>query len=209
MELDNIKVVKKTKTVKKLVKKQDDEPELEDDKVINTLPKKAKKKIVDDSEQQEVIDNEEQPVKKVIKKVVKKAKQEDPDEINNDNYCFDKKIITASLKKKNNTFYADYVKDKPFNPEWVELVLGILSEHTIEDFTILNHLFENAKEGQYRFGWTDEQVEQSMKECYSPPYVWKREIGIEILGQYDGISYYQCPDCKTTFNRFTGEEATN
>lgn len=65
---------------------------------------------------------------------------------------------------------------------------------------------DNAKEGGYRFGWTDEQVEESMKECYSPPYVWKREIGIEILGQYDGISYYQCPDCKTTFNRFTGEE---
>jgi hypothetical protein len=146
MELDNIKVVKKTKTVKKLVKQVND-AELEDDKndtVINALPKKTKKKIVEDSEKEELndnksqlIDNKEEPVKKVIKKVVKKAKQEDPDEINNDNYCFDKKIITSALKKKNNTFYADYVKDKPFNPEWVELVLSILSEHTIEDFTIL------------------------------------------------------------------------
>ncbi len=159
MELDNIKVVKKTKTVKKNVKQIDD-PELEEikhqliqdevDKLINAIPKKAKKKIVNDSEQEEAIDNEEQPVKKVIKKIVKKAKQEDPDEINNHKYCFDKKIITAALlKKKNNTFYVDYVKDKPFNLEWVEFVLGILSEHTIEDFTILNHLFENAKEGQY------------------------------------------------------------
>lgn len=69
---------------------------------------------------------------------------------------------------------------------------------------------DNAKEGEYRFGWTDEQVEESMKECYSPPYVWKREIGIELPWDHpkhwDGISYYQCPDCKTTFNRFTGDE---
>ncbi len=154
MELDNIKVVKKTKTIKKVVKQ--DDPELEEikhqliqdevDKLINALPKKSKKKIVEDSD---LNLEEEQPVKKVIKKVVKKAKQEDPDEIDENQYCFDKKIITAALKKKNNTFYADYVKDKPFNPQWVEFVLSILSEHTIEDFNILNHLFENAKEGQY------------------------------------------------------------
>lgn len=65
---------------------------------------------------------------------------------------------------------------------------------------------DNAKEGGYRFGWTDEQVEESMKNCYSPPYVWKREIGIEILGQYDGISRYRCPDCNTQFDRWTGKE---
>ena len=48
MELDNIKVVKKTKTVKKIVK-QDDDPELEDDMIINAIPKKAKKKKVEKS----------------------------------------------------------------------------------------------------------------------------------------------------------------
>jgi hypothetical protein len=49
-----------------------------------------------------------------------------------------------------------------------------------------------------------------MKQYYAPPYVWKREIGIELdyshPKHYDGISYFQCPDCNTTFNRFTGEE---
>ena len=25
---------------------------------------------------------------------------------------------------------------------------------------------------------------------------WKREIGIEIPEKYDGIWYFQCPDCK-------------
>lgn len=45
---------------------------------------------------------------------------------------------------------------------------------------------------------------------YSRPYTWGREIGIELAydhpNHYDGVSYWQCPDCKTTFNRFTGKE---
>jgi hypothetical protein len=128
MELDNIKVVKK---IKPLVKKQDDKPELEEIKLVN----------VNVNDEDEVVVK-----KKVIKRVVKKIKQED----SNDEYCFDKKIITAALlKKKNNTFYTDYVQNKLFNPEWVELVLSILSEHTLEDFNILNQLFENAKDSQY------------------------------------------------------------
>lgn len=52
---------------------------------------------------------------------------------------------------------------------------------------------------------SNEEIEAEMKEHYRPPYVWRREIGIETL-DYDGISYWQCPDCKTTFNRFTGVE---
>jgi hypothetical protein len=131
MELDNTKVVKKVKITKKVVKKQEDKPELEEIKLIK--------------DEDEVVVK-----KKIIKRVVKKVKQEDPNEINNNEYCFDKKIISSALlKKKNNTFYTDYVKDKPFNPDWVEFILTILSEHTIEDFNILNQLFENAKEGQY------------------------------------------------------------
>ncbi len=161
MELDNIKVVKKTKTVKKLVEKQEDEQELEEikreiiqdevDKLINALPKKPKKKIVEDhvSEQEEPIDNEEQPVKKAIKKVVKKAKIKNEEDINKDDYCWNEKTLTTALsKKKNNTFYNDYIKDKPFNTEWVEFVLTIVSKYTIEDYDILNKIFENAKEGQ-------------------------------------------------------------
>lgn len=45
---------------------------------------------------------------------------------------------------------------------------------------------------------------------YSPPYRWGREIGIELPydhpNHYDGISYWQCPDCNTAFDRFTGKE---
>ena len=34
---------------------------------------------------------------------------------------------------------------------------------------------------------------------------WRREIGIEILGGYDGISYWRCPDCNAEWDRFTGK----
>ena len=58
---------------------------------------------------------------------------------------------------------------------------------------------------EYRKGQTDEQSEEGMKQVYAPPYRWGRQIGIETPG-YDGISYWQCPDCGKTFNRFTGKE---
>ena len=41
---------------------------------------------------------------------------------------------------------------------------------------------------------------------YSPPYRWGREIGIEVQGRYDGISYWQCPDCNSRFDRFKGKK---
>lgn len=37
---------------------------------------------------------------------------------------------------------------------------------------------------------------------------YSRLIGIEIRGQYDGISQWLCPDCKYTWDRFTGKEIT-
>lgn len=58
-------------------------------------------------------------------------------------------------------------------------------------------------------GMSDEQIEECVKECYSEPYRWGREIGIELPydhpNHYDGVSYWQCPDCGATFNRFTGK----
>lgn len=57
---------------------------------------------------------------------------------------------------------------------------------------------------------TDEDIEKIVTESYSPPYRWGRQIGIELPyghpNRRDGISYWQCPDCNTMFDRFTGEE---
>lgn len=41
-----------------------------------------------------------------------------------------------------------------------------------------------------------EEIPEEMREHYSAPYVWKREIGLEYPGKYDGIWEYMCPDCE-------------
>lgn len=43
---------------------------------------------------------------------------------------------------------------------------------------------------------------------YGPPYHWSNIMGIEIQGQYDGVSYYMCVKCKTYWDRFTGQQMT-
>lgn len=46
--------------------------------------------------------------------------------------------------------------------------------------------------------WIGGEIPENIREHYSPPYVWKREIGIdgERLGIYDGVVALMCPDCK-------------
>lgn len=34
---------------------------------------------------------------------------------------------------------------------------------------------------------------------------YSRVIGVEIVGQYDGVSRWQCPDCEAEWDRFTGK----
>jgi hypothetical protein len=73
--------------------------------------------------------------------------------------------------------------------------------------SILETFIKQREEGVKMWqGKSDEEIEAYMKESYSPPYRWGRKTGIEIQGGYDGVSYWQCPDCKATFNRFTGAE---
>ena len=77
--------------------------------------------------------------------------------------------------------------------------------------SILETFIKQREEGVKCWqGKSDEQIEKEMKESYSPAYRWGREIGIELAynhpKHYDGVSYWKCPDCKTTFNRFTGVE---
>lgn len=55
---------------------------------------------------------------------------------------------------------------------------------------------------------TDEQIEEYVKMHYSPPYRWGRQIGITDL-YTDRTEEAACPDCKVTFNRFTGERTGN
>ena len=54
--------------------------------------------------------------------------------------------------------------------------------------------------------YSDEKLEEMEKSSYSEPYHFSHLVGIEVRGKYDGVSYYQCPFCKATWDRFTGEK---
>ena len=56
---------------------------------------------------------------------------------------------------------------------------------------------------------SDEDLNSRIERWFAPPYRFSKLIGIEIQGEYDGISYWQCPFCKTTWDRFTGKEVEN
>lgn len=72
--------------------------------------------------------------------------------------------------------------------------------------SILDVFKEKRSQGVEVYLLSDEELEQYVKDNYSPPYRFGREIGIEIEGGYDGTSFWQCPDCKTMFDRWTGKE---
>lgn len=46
--------------------------------------------------------------------------------------------------------------------------------------------------------WIGGEIPEDIREHYSPPYHWKREIGIDggYIGIYDGLVALKCPDCK-------------
>lgn len=46
-----------------------------------------------------------------------------------------------------------------------------------------------------KVSWIGDPIPERMREHYSPPYFWRREIGIEIQGKGDRIDHYLCPDC--------------
>jgi len=53
--------------------------------------------------------------------------------------------------------------------------------------------------------WDGGNIPKNIREHYSEPYKWSRLIGIEIRELYDGVSFWECPDCKTKWNRWTLE----
>jgi hypothetical protein len=62
------------------------------------------------------------------------------------------------------------------------------------------------------------KIDQDSKTCPKCSSVWEmpettpegnhysRLVGIEIRGGYDGVSYWECPDCHTRWDRWTGVE---
>lgn len=50
-----------------------------------------------------------------------------------------------------------------------------------------------------------EPIPEEHREHYGNETHFSRLIGIEILGGYDGVSYWRCPDCNAEWDRWTGK----
>lgn len=69
-------------------------------------------------------------------------------------------------------------------------------QSNLDGGSILETFIKQREEGFNIWqGKSDEEIESYIKENYSSPYRWGRKIKIKI----QGVSYWQCPDCKETF----------
>ena len=68
----------------------------------------------------------------------------------------------------------------------------------------LNHYGKCPECGK---SWDGGEISEGIRCHYSPPYRWSRLLGIEVVGGYDGISYWQCPDCGAKWSAFNGKKA--
>jgi len=50
-----------------------------------------------------------------------------------------------------------------------------------------------------------EPIPEESKEFYGEVTHFRREVGIEVLGLYDGVAFWRCPDCNHQWDRFDGE----
>lgn len=55
--------------------------------------------------------------------------------------------------------------------------------------------------------WKGKLIPKKYRNLYSEKSThFSRLIGIEIMGGYDGVAYWECPDCKVRWDRFTGKK---
>lgn len=50
-----------------------------------------------------------------------------------------------------------------------------------------------------------DSIPEESQHLYGDSTHFRREIGIEIRGLYDGVVLWRCPDCNKTWNRFEGK----
>lgn len=62
----------------------------------------------------------------------------------------------------------------------------------------IEETFLEQKEKGHWNNYTEEEIKQQVKECYSPPYRWSNLIAIEHQGD-DFVSSYMCPECECEF----------
>lgn len=56
--------------------------------------------------------------------------------------------------------------------------------------------------------WRGKPIPKKLRHFYPKNSThFSRLIGIEIQGGYDGVAYWECPDCHTRWDRFTAEKS--
>lgn len=81
-----------------------------------------------------------------------------------------------------------------------------IGESILETF-----LYEKHIGNPFWSKFSDDEIREKVKSDYGKEdATWGRQIGIELPydnpKHYDGVSFWQCPDCNTRFDRFTGKE---
>lgn len=71
------------------------------------------------------------------------------------------------------------------------------------------NIFDTHRKQDWTNKMSDKELMNHIKSSYSEPYKWSKLVGIEIKEKYDGISYWQCPFCKVTWDRWTEELVKN
>lgn len=56
--------------------------------------------------------------------------------------------------------------------------------------------------------WIGEPIPMVQRHFYQATH-FRREIGVEIRGKYDGVDHWLCPDCQATFDRSYEPRATS
>lgn len=63
--------------------------------------------------------------------------------------------------------------------------------------------FDILRKDPYYVGKTDDELRATIKEGWGDENARaSRLIGVEIRGKYDGVSMWECPDCRTRWDRF-------
>lgn len=51
-----------------------------------------------------------------------------------------------------------------------------------------------------------EPIPKHLRKMYGGSTHYSRRIGIEIPEVYDGVSYWECPECRVRWDRWTGRK---
>jgi hypothetical protein len=70
-------------------------------------------------------------------------------------------------------------------------------------------IFETLRPQKWCENMSDDELREDVHKHYAPPHRFSRLVGVEVRGGYDGVSFWECPDCKARWDRFTQRKVVN